>query len=218
MIVSFRGTEPSQFKDILADANFFKQDFSERGWPEGWGRGHRGFLKAYMAINRQLTTLVSTLRDRDDIPDIWITGHSLGGALATVFASGLLQVMDRYPSLKGKLKGLYTFGSPRVGNEDFKEQLEDYAEKYGAVIMRFKNVSDIVTRVPNLYFEHVGQIVWLAEEGKKSPLEMTDEDPAWLFGSAGDHSMLHYYNKTLAAAMWAREKRSWLDSGCEPAP
>ncbi|MCA9453043.1 MAG: hypothetical protein KC584_10520, partial [Nitrospira sp.] len=58
----------------------------------------------------------------------WFTGHSLGAALATLAA-------DRY----GDVQGLYTFGSPLVGDEGFARDF--YVSGY-----RFVNNNDVVAR------------------------------------------------------------------------
>ena len=68
-----------------------------------------------------------------------MTGNSLGAALATLAA-------DRY----GNVQGVYTFGSPKVGNDVFKEKF--IVKTYSIV-----NNKDIVTRVPPPgIYKHVG--------------------------------------------------------------
>ena len=57
----------------------------------------------------------------DSQPTVYITGHSLGGAIATIIAGRLIkdQVVDA-----DRLK-LYTFGSPRVGNPAFSQSIDN---------------------------------------------------------------------------------------------
>ena len=76
------------------------------------GNVHRGFKAALLEVWTDLENYVSNLQ-KDNLK-IWITGHSLGAALATLAA-------DRY----GNVQGLYTYGSPRVGDQDFKKDLFD---------------------------------------------------------------------------------------------
>ena len=79
---------------------------------------------------------------------IWITGHSLGAALATLCAG-------RY----GRAQGVYTFGSPRVGNENFKQHLD-------VEIYRIVNNDDIVPRLPSLgVYTHVGELKFIDCDG-----------------------------------------------------
>jgi len=147
-IVAFRGSEarlregdsdPGHiFADWMANFNFL---------PEAWDQGgnvHRGFKTALVWTD--LEDYVSNLQKNN--LKIWITGHSLGAALATLAA-------DRY----GNVQGLYTYGSPRVGDQDFKKD-------FNVNTYRFVNNSDIVTKVPppGLYC-HVGELKYIDSEG-----------------------------------------------------
>jgi hypothetical protein len=77
-----------------------------------------------------------------------MTGHSLGAALATLAA-------DRY----GNIQGVYTYGSPRVGDRAFMEDFHVNA-------YRFVNNSDIVTKVPSAgLYCHVGELKYIDGEG-----------------------------------------------------
>eukprot|EP00250_Pteridium_aquilinum_P021261 c25073_g2_i2 orf=1584-2525(+) len=84
---------------------------------------------------------------------LYITGHSLGGALATVFSALLLaEGSDACPNLGG----IFTFGQPRVGDAKFANFMEkrlcrSNARKYFRVVYR----TDVVPRVPfdNLMFQ-----------------------------------------------------------------
>ena len=78
-----------------------------------------------------------------------MTGHSLGAALATLAA-------DRY----GDVQGLYTYGSPRVGDRMFKVDFNVNA-------YRFVNNNDIVAKVPpaSMYC-HVGQLKYIDRDGR----------------------------------------------------
>ena len=85
--------------------------------PEPWDQGgkvHRGFKAALSEVWTSLEKHISNLH-RNNLK-IWLTGHSLGAALATLAADRL-----------GNAQGLYTFGSPRIGDRDFKNQ---YLEQY----------------------------------------------------------------------------------------
>ena len=130
--VAFRGSEiklregESDPSYIFADwlANF---DFLPEKWEQG-GNVHRGFKAAIIEVWSDLDDYISRLKKNNR--KIWITGHSLGAALATLAAAGNLSV-----------QGLYTFGSPRVGDLEFKAH-------FTTNTYRFVNNNDIVTRVP----------------------------------------------------------------------
>ena len=96
LTAAFRGTETDSWRDVAADLKFLSTDFV------GGGKVHRGFAEALMVV---WPDLVKILMDSDK--EIIFTGHSLGGALAT---------------LAGNLWNLsttVTFGAPRVGDKKF---------------------------------------------------------------------------------------------------
>ncbi|MEW6095706.1 MAG: lipase family protein, partial [bacterium] len=89
--------------------------------------------------------------------DIYITGHSLGGALTSICA---LEFGLSYP-----IVGIYTFGAPRCFD---KEKVKIYDTLYGAISYRIANNCDIVTRIPTRVsgYHHVAQIVYIDNDGK----------------------------------------------------
>jgi hypothetical protein len=94
---------------------------------------------------------------------IFITGHSLGAALATLAAARCL----RDVALKNcQPLALYTFGSPRVGDKVFGTDLK------GMFHCRIVNDEDIVTTVPPTVsipglpaYQHVGQMHRIENDG-----------------------------------------------------
>ena len=123
-ILAFRGTEQK-----LGD---FKADLQAAliAPPEGdtHEKVHQGFYEAFMDVKKDIER---DLKTDSNIP-LYITGHSLGGALAVVatrFIAG------------ESLGACYTFGSPRVGNLDL-------SLKFKTPIYRVVNAADIVPRVP----------------------------------------------------------------------
>lgn len=93
---------------------------------------------------------------------IWLTGHSMGAAVATVLAYRLLK--SGIP-----VQGLITFGSPRVGNDVFEYFFESAFKEDGRHynMMRFQNDNDGVTRVPHINgWRHVGD-PWFITSDKK---------------------------------------------------
>lgn len=125
LILAFRGTEPKDVRDIKADINAKLQS------DVGGGKSHRGFSKAYWVIGYDIQARLS----QDDISDyrLYITGHSLGGALATIATKHLKH--------KGGISACYTFGAPRVGNKDWVEDIKP-------PMYRVVNSSDVVPMLP----------------------------------------------------------------------
>jgi len=128
LVLAFRGTEMAA-KDIHSDAK------ARLVTLHGQERVHRGFLKAFSHVK---DLIQADLKNHPDIP-VYITGHSLGGALA-VLATRLL-VSDSQGAC-------YTFGGPRVGTSQVDDQIK-------TPIYRVVNSADLVPRVPPEYLVNI---------------------------------------------------------------
>jgi triacylglycerol lipase len=150
IVLAFRGTQVDDFwpsvLDFATDAQFL---------PILDAHGdlvHAGFLGALGEVWPQVRAHLRAEQLRKHRP-LWITGHSLGAALATVAAN--LCCDD--PSLG--LQGAYTFGSPRVGDSGFGARVR-------VPMFRFRNDSDIVPHIPlGLLFRHVGGLQFIDGAG-----------------------------------------------------
>ena len=122
-VLAFRGTEATSWKDVQTDIKF-------RFYTGKHGvKTHTGFREAYQKVAAAVQSAVD--RHAKD-HTLYITGHSLGGALAIIAAKRLE---------RDTLAACYTFGSPRVGNLEFAEEIR-------APIYRVVNAADGVPRVP----------------------------------------------------------------------
>ena len=139
-VLAFRGTE-KDFKDI-------RSDLDARFYGTEGGRMHRGFHAAYDPIADDVRAATEDLGNQP----LYVTGHSLGGALATVAAWDLE---------RDTLAACYTFGSPRVGDQDLDAALK-------APVYRVVNAADIVPRVPFMAmgYRHVGDLRYLTRDGR----------------------------------------------------
>jgi triacylglycerol lipase len=196
LIVCFRGTESDRLCDWLTDA-----DISLVPGPLD-GKVHGGFYDALADVWHVVDRAVQLLDPRQRKP-LWITGHSLGGALASLAAS-------RWLHRNRPVQGLYTFGQPRIGDRTFARNF-NFAIKGSA--FRFVNNSDVVARIPprSLGFHHVGTFKYFTEDGQfeenftwwKAFLDRWTFRFDWLMGSAfdsvSDHSM-HIYRQRIEAA------------------
>jgi len=169
-IVAFRGSEiwkrngrfdlKRVIADIMADVDIRLTD-----WRNG-GKVHRGFKDALEEVWADLLPHIQKLHERGC--KIWITGHSLGAALATLCA-------ERY----GNVQGVYTFGSPRVGNGVFKEN-------FNVKLYRIVNNDDIVPRVPPRgVYAHVGELKFIDGDGIVRDKRVENEGP---FNPPGDET------------------------------
>ena len=110
LVIACRGTEPTQYADIKADANALPVI------AETVSRVHKGFKgqvdELWPAIREDLT------RTQNKNKDVWFTGHSLGAAMATIMASRCM-----FFELVPNPEELYTYGSPRVGWKGYVDSL-----------------------------------------------------------------------------------------------
>jgi triacylglycerol lipase len=129
-VLSFRGTEVTEKSDVLADLK------SGKNIEACGGKVHVGFKGE---INKLWPSITAALAANPG--NVYVTGHSLGAAMATIAAS---RMQDR-------VTALVTFGSPRVGNAEFVKSVT--VEHY-----RVQNNCDDVTKVPFklMGFEHHG--------------------------------------------------------------
>jgi hypothetical protein len=150
IILVFRGTQVDDFWSSVLD---FTVDAQFLPVPDAHGNlVHVGFLSALTEVWPEALARLRAEQGRKQRP-LWITGHSLGAALATVAAN--LACDD--PSLR--LHGVYTFGSPFVGDSGF-------AARIRVPVFRFRNDSDIVPHLPlGLLFRHVGALQFVDGAG-----------------------------------------------------
>lgn len=106
-------------------------------------RVHKGFLDAYLSVRRQLLTLLTDASLVGNIDSILTTGHSLGGALATLSVLDLCSIFEDIQ--------LVTFGSPQVGNESFGKIVDNFTNVSVRVVTSF----DLVPHSTGTIFSHI---------------------------------------------------------------
>ncbi|MFZ5988630.1 MAG: lipase family protein, partial [Bacillota bacterium] len=145
LIIAFRGTEPDCINDWLTDIRIKKINGI-----------HRGFYRAYKDIKVEIEQLIKDSWTKK----IFLTGHSLGGALASICALDLIKTCN-----SKWINGIYTFGAPRCFD---KNKAKIYDELYGDRTYRVVNNNDIVTRIPTrlMGFSHTKNIVYIDNDNK----------------------------------------------------
>jgi len=149
MVVAFRGTETPDTLEGLKDwlltdaANLLMVPEGRLGTDlaaAGVGaKFHQGFVNALADIWDPLFAAVDAERKKQDRP-LWVTGHSLGGALA-VLAAWLFQ--RKFISVHQ----VYTFGGPMIGNAEASAAVD---KELPDKIYRYVNVMDPVPKLPTI--------------------------------------------------------------------
>lgn len=140
-ILAFRGTEVAKREDVKIDIDAMRVSVLD-------GRVHAGFRIAYDSVAKEIEASILKLKDTP----LYITGHSLGAALATVAT----QRLEHNPRMREMIAACYTFGSPRVGDNH-------YDIEFKSPIYRIVNSTDIVTIIPlvAMGYIHIGDVRFL---------------------------------------------------------
>lgn len=146
LCMAFRGTD--EITDWLDNLNVFPEKVL-------FGDFHRGFWNSVEDVWNGLFHRYKELIGNKKRP-LFMTGHSLGGAMATVAAARLIHQDLPFTSV-------YTFGQPRTMTRDASRIFNMECK---ARFFRFHNNNDLVTRVPArlMGYSHVGTYLYISEE------------------------------------------------------
>jgi triacylglycerol lipase len=191
VIVICRGTEVQEWNDVKADLSIALTPSRT-----GVGRVHRGFRTYTDKVWEPIKSHIKNINGRN----LWITGHSLGAAMATLMARRcVLEASLPVPVL-------FTYGSPRVGDRVYIDEFNSHITHH-----RWVNDGDIVTKVPfaPLYY-HCGTMHHISKDGKV--VVEYDRKISWtrilslllphgifklISGDVKDHSSVDYTEKLL---------------------
>jgi len=203
-IIAFRGTEPINLASWLTDAEVITTRLKDTQ-----GQVHGGFLANLEAVWDGIASeLQRARRDAHPVEAIYITGHSLGGAMAVLAAAKLMGT-----EWASKLRGVYTFGQPAVGDQAFADWGR---EKFGDILFRHVYARDIVPRLPPAStgaFAHFGTEYHsrsAGSAGRNSP-ELPPE--IWAKRSPGkETTLLRFALPSAAGALleFATRRTQWL--------
>ena len=150
IVIVFRGTENSLDWKTNMRAEWITL--------QGGTRVHTGFFQAYWPIRERLfATVVRLLRQKPRA--VYISGHSLGGALALMATAELANHEDGY--VRDSIAACYTFGCPRAGDSSFDQYVK-------VPLYRVTNGVDSVPAVPSalLGYRHVGDSRYFGRSGQ----------------------------------------------------
>lgn len=185
VLVVFRGTEGiTAVKDWLTNAQHLMLDA-----PDDWGnvKVHKGFYYALSAVYQSVRSEVRSRRTNNQ--KVFLTGHSLGGALATICAY-------RFQKVGGvPVSGVYVFGAPRVGDVGFANAYNDLLK--GKTFRWVKNL-DFASKLPDYAppplpttrYHHVGILNFIKANGQIE-MDHVEFEPVGI-PSIADHDMANY--------------------------
>jgi triacylglycerol lipase len=203
IVVAFRGTESPLSIDGLKDwlltdaANLLivpegrlGTDLASAGVS---ARFHQGFVKAIGDVWEPLLEAIEVERAKSERP-IWLTGHSLGGALA-LLAGWLLR--RKFISVHQ----MYTFGGPMIGNDAV---VEAFAREFPNKIFRYVNFPDPVPKLPTIslianHYAHCGPETLL---GAIAAADEAAETTVDLFKQLAGKAVDGVLNATLIDELW----------------
>lgn len=160
LVITFKGS--TTFDDYLTDLEFVQIE-DEFNIP---GKLHKGFYELIFKKSNYRVILDNI--NSFQFNKLYITGHSLGGALSTIFYS-YIKTSNAVSNVE-----LINFGAPTVGNRTF-------AKNFNGI--RFVNENDIVPKIIiPIFYKHIRKERTL---GKKR---------FWKW-SIDDHAIVHYLEK-----------------------
>jgi hypothetical protein len=229
----FRGTEPKNIINWMTDVSVETERLSS------WGRVHGGFYHELMPIwvyltcrieqailgfpvtdntEAGLSVSVPRCRTEADLPtiphgmgkleELYITGHSLGGALAALSAA-MIHASGRCGAIKDKLRGVYTFGQPMIGDNELTARCE---KEFGNILYRHIYDRDIVPRFPPRItgtFRSFGQEYTSGPDGWSHRTQLINQTVTGIASSIV--GILAWVTQQIPLAGWIRLPFSWGD-------
>ncbi|KAL4537133.1 hypothetical protein Ndes2526B_g04958 [Nannochloris sp. 'desiccata'] len=194
----------AMLKGIKNKENDGDMVITDENKPEGEMWAHSGFYKAYKAVQAEVIQVVDAITAGEGKDwSIFVTGHSLGGALSTL---GAYELATRRQWTGGKPKVVnYSYGSPRVGNRVFAYAFNKAVPNAWRVV----NNNDAVALVPRLIgYAHVGHLVRLTPEGDV----IVELHSATSTGEGADMAELA---AAMVAAPWGKESKEGVIDSAE---
>jgi hypothetical protein len=160
LLLAYRGTEPLNFINWLTDGDVNPVKIELPGRSSGSRseppRIHGGFYRNQRAtwfdVEQGLRLALdgqSILGDGTKVAPVealYITGHSLGAAMAALAAFRIAKD-DAYGNIRERLRGVYTYGQPMVGNRAVADECEK-DPILGRRVFRHIYKNDIVPVLP----------------------------------------------------------------------
>ncbi|KAF7298750.1 Lipase-3 domain-containing protein [Mycena indigotica] len=191
LVVVYRGTD--SMKDAFTDAEILLLPIEK---DLAGVKAHRGFRNAHNSISEDVLATVAAQLQKFPRYSLVVTGHSLGGAVASLAAPFLKRGLNDTLGLKPKIR-LFTFGQPRVGNPEFVHYVEEHigvenifraVHRSGMAHFHYSGLqttfTDYIPKIPRLFvgYQHFATEYWQFETWPPTPDDVTrcvsGEDPS----------------------------------------
>lgn len=162
---------------------------------------HQGFLEMYYSITPELIHQWKNIMTYSK-KKINVAGHSLGGSLASILVMDLIN--ENITSTNSI--DLYTYGSPRTGNNEFSDWMTLHMDNHNIKSYRIVNNRDPISHIPPLFenipismkYKHIPQEIWLNGDNMIYCNKTNPEDPTCSFSlysafNINDH--FYFFNK-----------------------
>ena len=190
LVVSFRSTTSDDgwevTLNVLTDIKAYptKIAFIADTVPEAKKYGkinvHAGFHNEYLRYREIILEYVGQHPDKD----IYVTGHSLGGALAVLNGFDIAAHTQRPVTV-------FTFGQPRIGGEKFREAYEELVPDSYRVVVD----GDPIARIPGalIDYEHAGKLLQVDQNGSQLPPDDIQSSALFQLFDFPKHILTTYY-------------------------
>ncbi|PVG83627.1 hypothetical protein DDE18_04675 [Nocardioides gansuensis] len=185
VILAYRGTEPDNVISWLTDLDVYTDTIQlETDTGAAGFEVHAGFYRNVRATRHEVLAALQRALDGRSVTEdgspvdhpmesLYITGHSLGAAMAALMAVMLVED-DDYAPIAEKLRAVYTFGQPMVGSPAFADHCAGLTLRDGSHLqdrlIRYIHRRDVVPRLPprisgryqhfGLEYEYKGEWPW----------------------------------------------------------
>jgi len=220
LVLAFRGT--NELNDIVCDLQYRKHSYPGgrgkvltniyrvssrvRG---GRGKIHRGIYRAWSCIQDTVLDVVKK-RVAQGINKILVTGHSLGGGLATFCSLAIAEQVQGNYELK-----CYTFGSAVTGDKEFCEYCNNMVPKNFRIVLDTDPIPLVGSTHPDLGYWHPGNYVHVNDNGlwiNPAKGDVVEDGTGWLrdHGTAAYLLAMHFYQaSTATASVKDKLKEAW---------
>ena len=199
-VLTYRGTMPTSMVNLALDFDMRGSPLGEpgaarprrtarlRSLPDG-GQVHEGWYLNLRATEHEITSVLEAWVD-GGVEAIYVTGHSYGAAQSVLMG---YQLAAHSPEIFAKVRGIYSFAQPMVGNREFADAAGPALE---GRLFRFIYEKDVVPAIPmtaarphyvhfgpeyHIKLGQVGEGQWPPAPAKRNTKQITSFDMPFVF-------------------------------------